>query len=208
MLVFVSYISNLDDKLLLYYRQLNFHPTNPSNYALEHVIPAILSKEIYDTDKPEYLFQVQEVITRLQPETINNLHISTIPCENCGHISSVNVFCNAPLVGSPFKIKNMKETKVREVCGLTLCITCISQFGLSGFIKDRCPFHPYLDSNKKATELLLANMERDKKRKTRNRNKTGKTSKIDPNKFLMNRVKLSYERAIHLVMTDKKQFFK
>lgn len=108
------WVANGSDKLIAFHRKLNFHLIISSQSKIEHLLPACLSKDINDTRSMDHLFEVNDRITLLTREIIQNFLLGAIKCKVCGHTSALNIFCNYTLPGSSFQVpqyQRIKKTK-------------------------------------------------------------------------------------------------
>ena len=131
--------------LLSFYRKLGFHPAISINLPIEHCLPLSLTSEINTIDTHEYLIECLESISLESkvheiPNGSNNKRIERI-CEICGLKSKFVLVCQHNLKNSSYKFVSKGRTnKNKEICGLQICYSCNSQFGVSP-IHDHCVFH-------------------------------------------------------------------
>ena len=148
--------------LISFYRKLGFFPTIPSNYSLGSFLPSETIASLRESQSDDFLLEVRELIWDRYMKNLNKLPItfikteidqenrvtkrglkkkglSTLKCCICEIAINTErdayVFCTAQCT-THHKIK----VQTKEICGLTVCLTCQSNFGLFTE-KPLCPIH-------------------------------------------------------------------
>ena len=157
----------LDTKLISFYRKLGFFPTIPSNYSLGFLLSKATIQGIRDIDESKnFLLEVRESMSQRYDSSVrdeinlnprdfdpNNLKLkpkklsNTLKGSKCC-ICEIELYEGDPFVFCTSRCSTNQNIKAMfqvnqnryEICGLFLCLTCQSNFGLGKSIK-RCPLH-------------------------------------------------------------------
>ena len=141
--VLIWFTHDKRNTILTFYRNLGFHPAITFNFALGHTLPYALLNEINDLSSSEYLLECTNDIKRVASDVVRiNQQGYDKTCNICGYKSSLNFVCQEYMKGSSVKIKPSVKSKKTPtaICGLVLCMTCNSQFGVQACVK-KCVFH-------------------------------------------------------------------
>ena len=150
------FTDNENSDLLSFYRKLRFHPAHSSCYSFEHTFPSTIINAINDLNSLEYLLErnkieyVQDI--KYDPKT-------EYECEICGYKSSLNMICKHKLPKTNIAMSSGRSTKKRtqpNICGICLCRTCNSQFGVKVY-SNHCVFHPFENNKQKFQTKIKRN---------------------------------------------------
>ena len=160
-----------ESKLMSFYRKLGFFPTIPSNYPLGFLLSSESIRGIRSVDDSKnFLLEVREPVSRryeegkvianktflgkdfdkngkLKPKTLQRLvnkeDSKCCVCEIQLGEHDAFVFCTAKCTTNQ-KFKMASPTATFEICGLILCLSCQSNFGLNTQ-GSACPLHDKSD---------------------------------------------------------------
>ena len=199
-LVWFTYDEN--NTLLAFYRKLGFHPAISINLPIEHCLPLSLITEINTIGTHEYLIECLDDISLENKKheipagaTGKNMDRT---CEICGLQSKFVLVCQHTLKNSSYKLTTKpKKSKGRnnrnkEICGIQVCFTCNSQFGISPE-DEHCVFHAEESVNFKYTSPTA--------------NITKASSLYSQSHKISKKIHNVYQDTIEMAMRDKAKFY-
>ena len=139
--IFVWFTNNENSELLSFYRKLKFHTAHSSCYSFEHTFPSTFINAINDLDSTEYPLERNKIEYETNIKYKSN---TKYPCEICGYKSSLNMICKLKLPKTKIAMSSGRSAKINtqaHICGICLCRTCNSQFGVNVY-SNHCVFHP------------------------------------------------------------------